>query len=185
MLRGIFTLRQHEIDWFYQAGASYLFPDLWEEYQAPIPEEEREDMVAAYHRRLTGDDEAARLQAAQAWATWEGRTISLLPTSAATAFGDPHFALAFARIENHYFTHGGFLDEGQLIGRVERLKDIPAVIVQGRYDVCTPATTAWDLYQAWSRVNPRVELHWVGDAGHAVTEPGIQEQLLAATDRFA
>ena len=185
VLRGIFTLRQHEIDWFYQAGASYLFPDLWEEYQAPIPEEEREDMVAAYHRRLTGDDEAARLQAAQAWATWEGRTISLLPTSAATAFGDPHFALAFARIENHYFTHGGFLDEGQLIGRVERLKDIPAVIVQGRYDACTPATTAWDLYQAWSRVNPRVELHWVGDAGHAVTEPGIQEQLLAATDRFA
>ena len=142
-------------------------------------------MVGAYHRRLTGDDEATRLQAAQAWATWEGRTISLLPTAAAEAFANPHFALAFARIENHFFTHGGFLDEGQLIAHVDRLKDIPAVIVQGRYDVCTPATTAWDLYQAWSRVNPQVELHWVGDAGHAVTEPGIQEQLLAATDRFA
>ena len=186
VLRGIFMLRRWELEWFYQEGASRLFPDAWEHYIAAIPPVERADLISAFHRRLTSDDESVRLAAAKAWSIWEGGTSYLqIDPNYATSHADPQFALAFARIENHYFTHGGFLDEGQLIGRVERLKDIPAVIVQGRYDVCTPATTAWDLYQAWSRVNPRVELHWVGDAGHAVTEPGIQEQLLAATDRFA
>lgn len=185
VLRGIFTLRRPELEWFYQSGASQVFPDLWEDYLAPIPSAERADLIAAYHRRLTGEDEAARLQAAQAWASWEGRTISLLPDPHASAFGDPHFALAFARIENHYFVHGGFMDEGQLITNVERLQGIPAVIVQGRYDMCTPAVSAWDLYKAWSRVNPDLELHWVGNAGHAFHEPGILEQLLNATDRLA
>ena len=185
VLRGIFTLRQHELDWFYQAGASYLFPDYWEDYLAPIPEDERDDLMAAYRRRLTGDNAEEQLRCAQAWSTWEGRTISLLPNADAEHFGDPHFALAFARIENHYFVHGGFMDEGQLIADVERIRDIPTVIVQGRYDACTPATTAWDLYRAWRPLNPNLELHWVGDAGHAYHEPGILDQLIAATDRFA
>lgn len=185
VLRGIFTLRRLEIDWFYQAGASYIYPDLWEEYLAPIPEDERDDMVAAYHRRLTGPHEAGRLRAAQAWAQWEGRTISLLPGATADAFADAHFALAFARIENHYFTHGGFFEEdGQLLTRASRLRHIPGVIVQGRYDMCTPATSAWDLYKAWSAHNPAVDLHWVGNAGHAYNEPGILDQLIAATDRL-
>ena len=184
VLRGIFTLRQHELDWFYQAGASYLYPDLWEEYLAPIPEAERDDMVAAYRRRLVGDNAAAQLEAAQAWARWEGRTISLLPPPDADHYGDAHFALAFARIENHYFTHHGFMEEGQLIAHVDRLRGIPTVIVQGRYDLCTPATTAWDLYQAMVAIHPEVELHWVGNAGHAYSEPGILDQLVRATDQL-
>ena len=185
VLRGIFTIRKEEIDWFYQDGASKVYPDLWEGFLAPIPEEERHDLAAAYHKRLTASDETVRLQAAQAWAKWEGSTITLLPDAEAEKFADPHFALAFARIENHYFTHGGFMEEGQLIRNVHRLKGIPAVIVQGRYDMCTPAATAWDLYRAWQQEDAAVELHWVGDAGHAFNEPGILDQLLKATDRFA
>lgn len=185
VLRGIFTIRKEEIDWFYQDGASKVYPDLWEGFLAPIPEEERHNLAAAYRKRLTSNDEAVRLQAAKAWAKWEGSTITLLPGDEAEKFTDPHFALAFARIENHYFTHGGFMDEGQLIREVHRLKGIPAVIVQGRYDMCTPAATAWDLYRAWQQVDPAIELHWVGDAGHAFNEPGILDQLIQATDRFA
>ena len=185
VLRGIFTLREHELAWFYQAGASYIYPDYWQDYLAPIPEAERDNLIAAYHRRLTGDDPSAQLQAAQAWSQWEGRTITLLSGEEATHFADPHFALAFARIENHYFMHGGFMDEGQLIADVERIAHIPCAIVQGRYDMCTPATTAWDLYQAWSPLNPQLDLHWVGNAGHAYHESGILNQLIAATERFA
>ena len=141
--------------------------------------------MAAYHRRLTSDDPSVQLQAARAWATWEGSTISLLPCRNADHFADPYFALAFARIENHYFTHGGFFEEGQLIRNVHRLKGIPAVIVQGRYDMCTPAASAWALYRAWEQVDPSVELHWIPDAGHAFDEPGILDQLIRATERFA
>ncbi|AOJ07793.1 prolyl aminopeptidase [Burkholderia mayonis] len=182
VVRGIFTVRRSELLWYYQEGASWLFPDLWEAFVAPIPVSERSDMMAAYRRRLTGDDEAAKLEAARAWSVWEGRTITLLPNPAHEAhFGDAHYALAFARIENHYFVHQGFIEEGQLLRDAHRLADIPGVIVQGRYDVATPARTAWELAKAW----PRASFEIVPDAGHAYDEPGILRALIAATDRFA
>ena len=186
VLRGIFTIRKKEIDWFYQEGASKVYPDWWEDYVAPIPPAERGDLICAFRKRLTGSDVAEQLQAATAWAQWEGRTITLLPGPDAETFADPHFALAFARIENHYFAHGGFFDhDDQLIANAGKLKGIPSVIVQGRYDMCTPALSAWDLYKAWQATDPAVELHWVGNAGHAFHEKGILDQLIAATDRFA
>lgn len=182
VLRGIFTVRAAELHWYYQEGASWLFPDEWERFLAPIPAAERGDLVQAYHRRLTGPDEAAKLEAAVAWSRWEGSTISLLTNPDADAVhSDPHFALAFARIENHYFVHGGFMDEGQLIRDAQRLRGIPGVIVQGRYDVCTPMRTAWDLHQAW----PEADFHVVPDAGHAYSEPGILKALVEATDALA
>lgn len=182
ILRGIFTLRRFELDWYYQSGASLIFPDKWEKFLAPIPQAERGDMIAAYASRLTGSDRAAQIEAARAWSVWEGETITLLPDPAIAAqHGGDAYALAFARIENHYFTHGGWLDEGQLIRDAGRLKDIPGVIVQGRYDVATPAVTAFDLHRAW----PGAELHIVDDAGHAFSEPGILDRLICATDAFA
>ncbi|MEU4513842.1 prolyl aminopeptidase [Nonomuraea wenchangensis] len=182
VLRGIFTLRPQELRWFYQEGASFLFPDLWQGYLAPIPEEERGDLLAAFRGRLEGDDDAARLAAAKAWAQWEAGTITLRPDPAlVTEFGEDRMAVAFARIENHYFTHGGWFDPGQLIRDVDKIRHIPSVIVQGRYDACTPMATAWDLHQAW----PEAEFHVVDDAGHAYTEPGILDRLIAATDAFA
>jgi proline iminopeptidase len=181
ILRGIFTLRRAELLWFYQEGANWLFPDKWEGFLAPIPPEERGDLMAAYHKRLTGADRAAQIQAARAWSLWEHETITLLhnETYAAQA-ADDDYALAFARIENHYFANTGFFDEGQLIRDAYKLRAIPAVIVQGRYDVCTPARTAWDLHRAW----PEAEFHMVPDAGHAWSEPGIRAALLTALDRF-
>lgn len=182
VLRGIFTLRRAELLWYYQEGASWLFPDLWEGFVAPIPKAERGDLMAAYRRRLTGDDEAEQLRAAQAWSLWEGSTITLLPNAALTAgFADPRYALAFARIENHYFVHGGFMEEGQLIRDAHRLKGIPGVIVQGRYDIACPTRTAHDLHRAW----PEADYHLIDDAGHAYDEPGILDALIRATDRFA
>lgn len=181
VLRGIFTLRRFELDWYYQSGASLLFPDKWERFVAPIPEAERGDMIAAYRKVLTGSDRAAQLAAARAWSVWEGETITLLPDPAISAqhAGDD-YALAFARIENHYFSHAGWLDEGQLIRDAGRLSGIPGVIVQGRYDVATPAVTAFDLHRAW----PEAKLHIVDDAGHAFSEPGILDRLVRATDDF-
>ncbi|SIO86703.1 prolyl aminopeptidase [Nocardiopsis sp. JB363] len=182
IVRGIFTLRDQEIRWFYQEGASNLFPDLWESYLAPIPEEERDDLVAAYARRLASPDREVRLEAARAWSVWEGSTITLLPNpSLRENYADEDYALAFARIENHYFHNRGFFTPGQLIEDAERIRHIPGVIVQGRYDVCTPMRTAWDLHRAW----PEAEFHVVDDAGHAVSEPGILDRLIEATDRFA
>ena len=182
ILRGIFLLRQAEIDWYYQGGAAWLFPDRWEEFLAPIPEAERGDLVAAYRRRLTGDDEAARTACARAWSRWEGSTITLLPQPAsADAFGEDRFALAFARIENHYFTQKGWLEEGQLLRDADRLRGIPGIIVQGRYDAATPVRSAWDLHRAW----PEAAFHLVSDAGHAYSEPGTLDHLLRATDAFA
>jgi proline iminopeptidase len=182
VLRGIFTLRRSELLWFYQHGASNLYPDKWEGFLAPIPEAERGDMMAAYRKRLTSDDRAVQLAAARAWATWEGETLTLLPDPAVSnTFYDAHYALAFARIENHYFVHAGWMEDGQLIRDARKLADIPGVIVQGRHDVCTPAVTAWDLHKAW----PEAEFHIVDDAGHALSQPGILHQLIMATDRFA
>lgn len=182
VVRGIFTLRQKELDWYYQEGASWLFPDLWEEFVAPIPVAERGDLVAAYRRRLTGDDKVAQLACARAWSLWEGQTIRLLPHAAnVSKHSQDDFSLAFARIENHYFVNKGWFEEGQLLRDAHKLAHIPGVIVQGRYDVCTPFQTAWDLHRAW----PQAEFHSVNDAGHAFNEPGILAHLLAATRRFA
>lgn len=182
VVRGIFTLKPREIAWYYQDGASNLFPDLWESFLAPIPEAERGDLVGAYRKRLTGDDRKVQLEAARAWSIWEGSTIKLLPSRQnSTSYGQDQFALAFARIENHYFVHGGWMEPGQLIRDARKLKDIPGIIIQGRYDVCTPAVTAWELHRAW----PEADFTIVDDAGHAFDEPGIMHNLIEATDRFA
>jgi proline iminopeptidase len=183
VLRGIFMLRESEIRWFYQSGASAVFPDVWETYLAPIPPTERDDLVRAYHRRLTGPDRAIALEAARAWSVWEGATSFLHPDKDHIAHsGEDHFALAMARIECHYFVHGGFFrQEDQLLADVGRIRDIPAVIVQGRYDVVCPIETAWALHRAW----PEAEFVVVPDAGHSAFEPGIARALVDATDRFA
>lgn len=184
VLRGIFTLRQSEINWFYQEGASHLFPDVWEEYLGVIPTNERGDLVAAYHRRLFDADPAVHTPAGVAWTVWENSTIRLIPDaeSISEARTDEASAVAFARIENHYFSNGGWLEDGQLIrDAAEKLAGIPGVIVQGRYDVCTPARTAWDLHRAW----PDAQFEMIPDAGHAASEPGIIDALVRATDRFA
>ena len=182
VLRGIFTVRREEIAWYYQEGASWLYPDLWESFLAPIPAEERSDLVAAYRRRLVADDAAVRLEAARAWSLWEGQTITLLPNPALReVFAQDEYALAFARIENHYFVHDAFLEPGQLLRDASRLRHIPGVIVQGRYDLATPMRTAWDLHRAW----PEADFQVVADAGHAFDEPGILHRLIEATDRFA
>lgn len=181
VLRGIFTLRRQELDWFYEGGASAVFPDLWEEFIAPVPVLERAHLIEAYARLLADPDPEVHEPAAIAWAKWEGSTITLLPQADTIArFTDPEYAVAFSRIENHYFRHGGWWDEGQLIRDAPRLAGIPAVIVQGRYDMCTPPMTAWDLHRAW----PEAEFHMIGDAGHAFDEPGILDALIRATDRF-
>ena len=182
VVRGIFTLRRAELLWYYQEGASWLFPDLWDAYLAPIPLAERGDLMAAYRKRLVGTDPVEQLAAARAWSLWEGQTITLLPDAASKAKHErDDYALAFARIENHYFVHGGWLDEGQLIRDAGKLAGIPGVIVQGRYDMACPPKTAWDLHRAW----PDADFYLIADAGHAFNEPGILAQLLAATDRFA
>jgi proline iminopeptidase len=182
VLRGIFTLRRKELAWFYQEGASHIQPEAFEEYLKPIPPDERDDLIAAYHRRLTGPDKDMQMVAARAWSTWEGTAISLLPDPArVAAFSEPQYALAFARIECHYFQNAGFLDrDDQLIVNAHRLKDIPGVIVHGRYDLCTPISIAWDLHKAW----PEAEYRVVPDSGHAISEPGIIHELIAATEAF-
>lgn len=183
LLRSIFLVRQREIAWFYQDGCNWLYPDAYEPFQRMIPPAERGDMVAAYHRRLTGADEAVRLAAARAWSTWEGTTLSLIPDPARIRmFGADHYALAFASIECHYFMNRGFFDrDGWLLANADRLAAIPGVIVHGRYDVVTPLRNAWDLKRAW----PRADLRVVPDAGHAMTEPGIVHELITATRRFS
>jgi proline iminopeptidase len=183
ILRGIFTLRREELEWFYQEGTSWLYPDAFEDFLAPIPEDERGDMIAAYHRRLTGMDETERREAARAWSVWEGRTLSLYPDAERErAFGADAYALAFARIECHYFVNRGFFEsDDQLIANAHRIADIPGVIVQGRYDVVTPMRTAWDLHRAW----PKGELRIAQDAGHAMTEPGIVHEIVSASRRYA
>ena len=183
ILRGIFTVRKSEIDWFYQKGADQLFPDEWESYAAVIPEAERHDMLGAYHRRLTGEDQAVQIACARAWSQWEGSTLSLLPDpKRVEVFGGDRFAIAFARIECHYFFNRGFFErDGQLLADAGKLRNIPGAIIQGRYDVVTPMQTAWDLHKAW----PRAELVVVPDAGHTATEPGITDAIVRATDWFS
>ena len=185
VLRGIFLLRRSELDWYYNDGASHVFPDNWEDYLAPLDEADRApsaDKIAAYHRLLHSGDEAVALRAAKAWSMWERSTSHLINTPESSADADdPRFAIPFAQIENHYFVHGGFLDEGQLLRDIDRVAGIPGVIVQGRYDVVCPARSAWDLHRAW----PTADLVMVPDAGHSAFEPGIRSALIEATDRFA
>ena len=181
ILRGVYTLTKAELDWYYKFGVSEMFPDKWERFMAPLALDERHDPMAAYRRLLTGDDEAAKMEAAKAWSIWEGETITLLPNPAYTeVFGDGHYAIAFARIENHYFVHAGWLDEGQLLRDAGRLNGIPGVIIHGRYDMPCPAKYAWALHKAW----PEAEFHLIEGAGHAYSEPGILDRLIRATDGF-
>jgi len=182
VLRGIFLLRRWELEWFYQKGCDAIYPDAWEPYIEHIPAGERGDLIGAYYRRLTSSDAAVRLAAAKAWSTWEGGTSYLLqnPDYIASTGAD-EFALQFARIECHYFVHGGFFEcDDQLLRDAHKLKHIPAVIVQGRYDVVCPLRSAWDLHRAW----PEAELRIVADAGHSALEPGNTHELVEATDRF-
>lgn len=183
VLRGIFLLREKEIRWFYQGGAHFLFPDAWADYLLPIPGEEREDLVGAYYKRLTSDDADVRLAAARAWSIWEARTSKLLVSDDLVAhYEDAPFALAFARIECHYFVHRGFFQrDDYLLHHASRLRGIPGVIVQGRYDVVCPMTSAWDLHAAW----PESRLTIVADAGHSAFEPGIEAELVVATQEMA
>ena len=183
ILRGIFLLRRKELLWFYQEGASWLFPDAWEEYLKPIPEVERGDMMSAYYRRLTSEDPAVRSAAAKAWSIWEGTTSRLrVDPDSLARFGGETFADAFARIEAHYFVHGGFLrSDSQLLDDTTKIAHLPGVIVQGRYDVVCPAASAWALHRRW----PKSKLVIVPDAGHSIKEPGILSALVQATDDFA
>jgi proline iminopeptidase len=182
VLRGIYTLTKAELDWYYQFGVSEMFPDKFERFQAPIPEDERHEMMAAYRRRLTGEDREEQLVCARAWSLWEGETITLLPNPAySSTFEEDQYALAFARIENHYFVHAGWLEEGQLLRDAHKLANIPGTIIHGRYDMPCPAKYAWALHKAW----PKADFHLIEGAGHAYLEPGILDQLIRATDRFA
>jgi proline iminopeptidase len=182
VLRGIYTVTRAELDWYYQFGVSEMFPDKWEAFVAPVPEAERGDLIGAYRRILTGNDRDKQIEAARAWSRWEGSTITLLPDPDLTdQFGEADYALAFARLENHYFVHGCWMDEGQLIRDAHRIKDIPGVIIHGRYDMPCPARYAWQLHKAW----PKADFHLVEGAGHAYSEPGILDRLIRATDRFA
>lgn len=182
IMRGIFLLRPKELQWFYQEGASFIFPDAWEKYLKPIPPEERGDLLRAYYQRLTHEDLAIRTEAAKAWSIWEGSTSKLLPSDGLKSrFGEDEFATAFARIECHYFINGGFFEpENQLLANIDRIRHLPAVIVQGRYDIVCPMISAWELHRAW----PEAEFIVVPDAGHSMSEPGIRSALIEASDRF-
>ena len=182
VLRGIFMLRPEEIRWFYQEGASFVFPDVWEPYLNHIPAEEHHDLLRAYHSRLTDPDRNVQMAAARVWSVWEGSTSCLLPNEELISHSAADdFALAFARIECHYFVNGGWLTDGrELLANVDRIRHIPAVIVQGRYDIVCPAKSAWELHRAW----PESSLRIVPDAGHSAGEPGIVHELVAATDSF-
>ncbi|RYG35617.1 MAG: prolyl aminopeptidase [Burkholderiales bacterium] len=183
MLRGVFLLKESEIHWFYQNGASNLFPDAFDRYVAPIPEAERGDLLKAFYKRLTGKNATARAEAAAAWARWEGETLSIQgPKLRPPRFDEADFLDAFARIECHYFHNKGFFDsDGWLLDQAEKFGDLPGVIVHGRYDVVTPLSSAWALSKAW----PKAQLKIVPDAGHSSLEPGIVSELIKASDMLA
>ncbi|MEZ5451965.1 MAG: prolyl aminopeptidase [Thiothrix sp.] len=184
ILRGIFLCRQQDIDWFYQMGQGIerIYPDYWLDYLAPIPEAERGDMVAAYYKRLTGDNEIARMQAAKAWSGWEGRCANLQPKeSVLSHFTDPYTAMSVARIEAHYFINKGFLEPNQLLRDAHRIAHLPGSIIHGRYDMICPLEQAFALHRAW----PNADFHIISDSGHAASEVGIQQTLVQATDDLA
>ena len=182
ILRGIFLCRQREIDWFYQEGASRIFPDVWEKFLAPIPDDERKDMVGAYYKRLTDSHEFTRMQAAKAWSLWEGRTATLTSSQRVVDhFADAHTALSLARIECHFFKHDSFLKKNQILEHANKLSEIPGTIIQGRYDMICPLESAWQLHRAW----PGSILKIIPDAGHAASEPGIVSELVKTCDDLA
>ena len=183
VLRGIFLLRAQELQWFYQHGASELYPDAWQHYLAPIPDAERHDLISAFHSRLTSEDPEVRLSAARAWSVWEASTSFLIQNEDFMAqLDEPEAALAMARIECHYFVNGGFFESpNQLLDAVDRIRHIPCVIVQGRYDVVCPPTTAWDLHEAWPEANFKL----IANAGHSAFDPANAAALIEATNRFA
>ena len=182
VLRGVFTARKSELDWLYREGASSLFPEAWAEFVDPIPRAERHDLVAAYHRRVFGPDEAVRRLFARRWCTWEARVMTLVPRSGEPLDGfDETSISSLARLETHYFLNGAFLPEGSLIASMSRIAHVPGTIVQGRYDMVTPPRTAHDLHRAW----PASRLEIVPDAGHASSEPGVLDRLVEAIDDFA
>ncbi len=181
ILRGIFLCRAKEIEWFYQHGASRIYPDLWEDFISLIPENEQDDLLAAYYKRLTGEDEIQRMAAAKAWAIWEGRTANLKPKkSVLEHFSDPFTALSLARIETHYFMNNAFLEDNQILRDAHKLNAIPGTIVQGRYDMICPMESAWDLYQAWTMA----ELYIIADAGHSASEAGTVDALVKASRKM-
>ena len=183
VLRGIFMIRKKEINWFYQDGTSNIYPDAWEHYLSPIPEDERHDLVAAYYKRLTSNDDSVRIEAAKAWSIWEASTSKLIQSEESIhAFEDAKVAEAFARIECHYFTNRGFFDTDEwLLENVDKIRHIPTVIVQGRYDVVCPMISAWELHRAF----PEADFEIVQDAGHSMTEKGIAAKLVEYTDKFS
>jgi len=182
VLRGVFLCRKQDIHWFYQQGASLIFPDYWEDYLHPIPEDERHEMVSAFYRRLIGNNELAKMACAKAWSVWEGRCATLRPNpDVVESFADPHMAIALARIEAHYFYNNAFMAENQLLQQVDKLEGIPGIIVHGRYDMVCPLDNALSLHHLWHDS----ELHIVRDAGHASREPGIVDALIRATRAMA
>jgi proline iminopeptidase len=181
IVRGVYTVTEAELKWYYQHGVSEMFPEKWERFLAPIPVDERHDLITAYRKRLVGSDKAKQLEAAKAWSIWEGETITLLPDETYSAtFADAEFALAFARIENHYFHHKCWLDDGQLLHDAHKLKGIPGAIIHGRYDMPCPLRYAWELHKRW----PDATYEVIEGAGHAYSEPGILDALIRAAERF-
>lgn len=182
IVRGIFLCREKEISWFYQRGADRIFPDYWQDFVAPIAEQDRKHLLKAYYEKLTGQNEIAQMKAAKAWSTWEGRTATLTQNkNVIEHFGSTHTALSLARIECHYFMHASFLEENQIINNASKLQNIPGVIIQGRYDIICPMESAWELHQAW----PGAELKIIANAGHSATEAGIVDALVTATIAMA
>ncbi len=183
ILRGIFLVRKKELDWFYQEGASNIFPDRWESFLEPIPVEKRDNLMQAYYEILTGEDHSKKIEAAKAWSTWEGSTVKLLEDeNFISDFSDDKFAEAFARIECHYFMNNCWFDsDNHLIENMHKIKHIPGVIIHGRYDIVCPVIQAWDLHKAW----PEADLHIIPDAGHSIFEDGIKNKILEYTDRFS
>ena len=183
ILRGIFLVRKKELDWFYQEGANNVFPDRWESFLEPIPVEKRDNLMQAYYEVLTGEDYSKKIEAAKAWSTWEGSTVRLLQDeNFISDFSDDKFAEAFARIECHYFMNNCWFDsDNYLIENMHKIRDIPGVIIHGRYDIICPVIQAWDLHKAW----PEADLHIIPDAGHSIFEDGIKNKILEYTDRFS
>ncbi len=182
ILRGIFLLREKELRWFYQDGASYIYPDAWEKYLQPIPKDKRKDLMSAYYEILTGDDKHARYEAAKAWSIWEASTSKLIQNEKSLHhFEDEQVADIFARIECHYFVNKGFFEyDGWLLDQIDKIRDIPSVIVQGRYDVVCPMITAWELHKKW----PEADFHVIADSGHSMLEVGIRDKLIEYTNKF-
>ena len=182
ILRGVFLARQQDLDWLYKEGANRIFPEHWAEFLEPVPEHERGDLLEAYHQRLFGEDELARMNAAKHWSLWEGSVATLRPNhELVDDFADPHMALSLSRIECHYFMHKSFINPNQIIENMNRIAAIPGVIVHGRYDMICPVDNAQTLANHW----PAADMQIIRDAGHASCEPGIVDALVRASDQFA